>query len=464
MKIRTRLALRFTIIVASILIFFAFSIYYFSSSYREQEFYSRLKEKANNTVKLLIDVEEVSPDLLKIIDKNTASLPEEEIVVYDYDNKEIYSNTDKNNFTPNKELINQIRLQGEVKQRQGNKELIGILFAGKYDRFVVIASAYDKYGLGKIKNLRYILFIGFFVCAIVTMIAGWSYSGQALSPISKVVGQVDEITASNLNQRVNEGNGTDEIAQLAVTFNRMLDRIEEAFKLQKSFVSNASHELRTPLTSITGQLEVALIKKRTVEEYEALISSALEDINGLSKLTNGLLTLAQANMDVTAFRPKEVRVDELLWQTRNELLKSKPLYKINFEIIGLPEEEKELTVLGSEQLLKSAILNLMDNACKFSADKQVFIDFILEKNNIHLAFKDKGIGISEENLKNIFQPFYRGDNAKTFPGHGLGLSLTKKIVELHKGEMKITSKVNDFTVVSISLPTNVADNPTEINA
>jgi two-component system sensor histidine kinase ArlS len=454
MKIRTKLALRFTIIVASILIFFALSIYYFSSSYREQEFYSRLKEKANNTAKLLIDVDEVSSDLLKIIDRNTASLPEERIVVYDYNNKEVYNSTDNESSQPDKEFLNAVRLKGEMKQSDESKELLGILFKGKYDRFVVIASANDKYGFGKIKNLRFILIIGLLVCVFVTMIAGWSYAGQALNPISNVVGQVDKITASNLNQRVNEGNGTDEIAQLSVTFNRMLDRIEEAFKLQKSFVSNASHELRTPLTSITGQLEVALIKKRSIEEYEKIIGSALEDINSLSKLTNGLLILAQVNMDVSALKLKEVRIDELLWLTRNELHKSKPSYKINIEIINVPENEKELTVLGSEQLLKSAILNLMDNACKFSPDKQVFVTFSLEKNNINLTFRDKGFGISENNLKNIFEPFYRGDNAKSIPGHGLGLSLTQKIIALHKGDMDIKSKENNFTIVAVSLPTS----------
>ncbi len=453
MKIRTKLALRFTIIVASILLFFAFAIYYFSSSYREQEFYSRLREKANNTAKLLIDVDEVSKDLLKIIDKNTASLPEEQIGVYDYNNKEIYSSGDSIDSKVDKGLLNEIRLKGELQQNANGKEVLGILFTGKYDRFVVIASAYDKYGVGKIRNLQLILILGLFACVLVTMIAGWSYAGQALSPISKVVGEVDEITASNLSQRVNEGNGRDEIAQLAVTFNQMLNRIEEAFKLQKSFVSNASHELRTPLTSITGQLEVALIKQRDPGEYVAIIRSALEDINSLSKLTNGLLILAQANMDASALRLKDVRMDELLWQTRNELLKSTPLYKINIEILDFPEDENMLTVNGSEQLLKSAILNLMVNACKFSPDREVFISFNVKNDSIQLVFKDHGIGISPENLKNIFQPFFRGDNAKMYPGHGLGLSLTQKIIALHKGEMRIESVISQSTTVTITFPT-----------
>ncbi|MBA3971464.1 MAG: two-component sensor histidine kinase, partial [Bacteroidetes bacterium] len=220
MKIRTRLALRFSIIVASILILFAIAIYYFSSSYREQEFYSRLQEKASNTAKLLIEVDEVSHDLLKIIDKNTASLPEEKIVIYNYLNKEIYNSIDNDTAIVYKTLLDKIRLAKEVRYKNGSSEVFAILYTGKYDRFVVIASAFDQYGLSKLRNLKFILIGGLIVCVIATMLAGWIYSGQALSPISGVIAQVGNITAFNLNKRVSEGNGTDEIAQLAVTFNK----------------------------------------------------------------------------------------------------------------------------------------------------------------------------------------------------------------------------------------------------
>lgn len=452
MKIRTKLALYFTLIVASILFFFAIAIYYFSSTYREQQFVSRLNEKAVNTAKLLIDVDEVSYDLLKIIGKNTTSLPEEKIVIYNSSNKKIYDNGDNYKASYSKHILDKVRRKKEIHYAENNKDILAILYPGKQDQFVVIASAFDKYGLSKLKNLRFILIGGLLICVIATMMAGWIYSGRMLRPIAEVVREVDKITAFNLNQRVNEGNGTDEIAYLAVTFNRMLDRIEDAFNIQKGFVSNASHELRTPLTSITGQIEVSLMNKRSQEEYEAVLFSILEDTRSLNKLTNGLLELTQANMDIAGIKLNNIRIDELLWQVKNEIIKRNPNYRINIQISDLPEDETKLIILGSEQLLKTAFLNIIENACKFSSGKDVNVSFSVNNNFIELNVTDMGIGISHADIQRIFQPFYRGNNAKKYSGHGLGLSLAKKIIQLHRGNLTIDSVIDKYTTVKTTFP------------
>lgn len=457
MKIKTKLALTFTIIVASILLFFATAIYFFSSSYREAQFYARLEEKAINTAKLLVDVKEVSYDLLKIIEKNTFALVDEKVTIYNYSGKIIYYNNEQANTPLSNQLSNQIKQRKVVKKQVDKNDFLGFLFISKNNKFIVTASAYDKYGIGKLKNLRIILLVGLIISVGLTMLAGWTFADQALKPISNVISQVDKITARNLELRLDEGNRSDEIAHLSITFNQMLNRIEEAFNLQKHFVSNASHELRTPLTSTTGQLEVALLKERTSPEYITTMQSVLEDLRGLSRLTNGLLVLAQTNMDSGSLRLIEVRLDELLWNTRDELIKNKPNYKIDIETGVFPEDENKLTVLGSEQLLKSAITNLMDNACKFSYKNHANILFNVNINSISLSFMNQGIAIPKEDLKNIFQPFYRTENAKTFAaGHGLGLSLTEKIIKLHKGKIDITSTEQGKTTVYIEIPNTLA--------
>ena len=448
MKIRTRLAIRFTVIVASLLLLFAFVIYYISSSYRQKDFYERLNEKANNYTKLLTEVDELSPGLVKIFDKNTAYLPNERILVYDRQNKELF-NTFEDTALVNNLFLDRVRKEKEIRYTEGKNEVLALLYPNKNESFVVIVSAYDKDGLNKLCTLQLILLAGLLLCSIVTMLAGWIYAGQALNPISDVVNQVEKISVSNLSERVNEGNGKDEIGQLALTFNRMLERIQQSFELQKSFVSNSSHELRTPLTAITGQLEVALMSKRSPDEYQLVLHSVLEDIKSVNRLTNSLLELAQADMDVSRLKLKKVRIDELLWLTRNDLLKRNPDYVINIEIVEFPEDEGKLIIIGSEYLLKSALINIMDNACKFSEGKQVNVLFRANENYIDISFNDKGIGISEEDIRKITEPFYRAANAKTFPGHGLGLSLTNKIIQLHKGEMKIISEVNKYTKVNV---------------
>ncbi len=448
MKIRTRLAIRFTIIVASLLVIFASAIYYFSSSYRQKEFYERLYEKAGNYAKLIVEVDEVSPHLMKIFDRNTAYLHNERILVYDGNNKQIF-NTNDDTILLSKSFLDKVRVAKELKYKDGNNEVLALLYPNKSELYVVIVSAFDKDGINKLDYLKIILFSGLMVCVIATMLAGWIYSGQALSPISGVVEQVEKTTILNLTERVNEGNGKDEIGQLAITFNRMLERIQKSFELQKSFVSNSSHELRTPLTAITGQLEVALMSQREPDEYKAVLSSILEDIKSVNRLTNGLLELAQADMDLSRLNMRKVRIDELLWQTRNELLKRNPDYTIDIEIAEFPEDEGELIIMGSEHLLRSALINIMDNACKFSRDKRVKIVFKSHNEVVDISFSDKGIGISEEDIKKISQPFYRGANAKMYSGHGLGLSLTSKIITLHKGKITIVSKMNEFTEVNV---------------
>ena len=448
MKIRTRLAIRFTLIVATLLALFACSIYFFTSSYHEKEFYARLEEKANNYAQLLVELDEVNPGLVRIFDKNTAYLPNERILIYNEKNQQLF-NTNEEKVKIQADLLEEIRREKKISYSEGNNQVFATTFPDENREIVVIVSASNVDNLNKLNNLKLILVIGFFICIVVTMIAGWIFAGKALKPISGVVEQVENITVASLTERVSAGNYNDEIGQLAITFNRMLERIQKSFELQKSFVSNSSHELRTPLTAITGQLEVALMNKRNPEEYKEVLSSVLEDIKSVNRLTNGLLELAHAEMDKSKLRMKNIRVDELLWLTRADILKRSPEYLINIEMQGFPEDEKRLTIFGSEHLLRSAFINIIDNACKFSSNHQVNIQLKVEDKTMDILFQDEGIGISEEEISKIAQPFFRGINAKTYPGHGLGLSLTYKIVEIHNGEMNISSRVNKYTEVRI---------------
>ena len=252
--------------------------------------------------------------LAKIEENNPVSLPGEEVVIYDYQNEILYQSKPEF-FKASTNLLNKVRLDGEVRFVANGKEMLGLLFAEQYDRVVVIAGATDIYGFRKIHNLRNVLIIVFCSSLLLTFISGRIFARRMLSPISKVISQVDAIGITNLANRVDEGNQTDEIAILAKTFNRMLTRLEDSFRLHKNFITNASHELRTPLTAITGQLEVTLQKNRTEEEYREKIHSVLEDMKNLNYLANRLLLIAQANSENIQNTFQEVRVDELIWQS-----------------------------------------------------------------------------------------------------------------------------------------------------
>lgn len=453
MDIRKKLTVRFIFIVAIIITLSSFSIYFSSSEYRKDDFYQRLNSKAINTAKLLIEVEEVDAELLKKIEKdNPVSLPNERIIIFNYKNEILYSSDEDQLFQIDSAMLDDIRLENEIFFTQGNYEVTGFLYADQYDRFVIIAGATDIYGLNKLKNLRTILLICFIASILVVSIAGWVYSGKALQPISKVVKQVDAISIASLDRRVDEGNGTDEIAQLAKTFNRMLVRLEKSFNLQKNFIANASHELRTPLTVITGQLEVALLSERNQEEYKKVLQSTLEDIVNLNATSNRLLLLAQASSDTTKKEMQAIRIDEILWQAKDDVNKRYPAYLIKIHFDAALDDEENLTVTGDEQLLKTALVNVIDNGCKYSENHSINVEVKLEKSKISLAFKDEGIGVDEEDLRLITEPFHRGKNTNQIKGHGIGLSLVDRIITLHHGTLVIHSKINVGTTVFITLP------------
>ena len=451
MNIRKKLALKFCFIVGALFIIFSAAIYFFSSLHQESEFRIRLKNRGITIAQLLNNVEDIDNDLLKEIESNTKNaLFYEGISIYSIDNKLIY-NFDKK-FLISPKTVNKIGAGADLNFLIGKNEAVGFIYSGKINSYKIIVSAFDQLGFEELESLRIILIIAVIFSILSSYIAGWIFSGHALNPISKIVSNVNNITASKLSLRLDEGRGLDEIERLATTFNKMLDRLEKAFDLQRGFVSNASHELRTPLTSMKGHIEVTLNKEREVKEYMETLQLLLEEVENLNKISNNLLQLALATTDIGALKLKNVRVDEMLFAGREELLKTVMGYKANIAFLTLPENELLLSTFGNEQLIKSALYNLMDNACKYSENKAVEITFKADGGKIELLFKDNGIGIPEEEITKIFQPFYRASNSNDRPGSGLGLSLTKKIVELHKGTININSKLNVGTEIRIAFP------------
>ena len=457
MKIRLKLTLLFGVVVAAILLIFSFSIYYFYSLFREIEFYERLKDKAFETVELLTEVKTIDQGILKIIDKHDlTTLYGEEVIMFDLNFNTMYKSGEEYLHFP-QSLLKEIFAKKEIRLRNGDRETIGVLVQEGKNSYIVVVSAIDKFGYSKLDNLILILSIGWSLSVGLVFLIGYFFSENALHPISVVIKQVDKITASNLNTRVDEGNGKDEIAQLGKTFNNMLNRIEDAFIMQKNFVSNASHELRTPMTAISGQIEVALMQKRSEEEYQKTMLSILEDVRKLTKMTNGLLELAKISSDEYGFRPEKQRIDDLIWQTRSDLLKKHPDFTVKVDFENFPEEEDNLYILGKENLLMTAFINLMENACKFSTNKTVNVLIIIFFNKIQILFMDNGIGISKEDLPFIFQPFYRSSQTRKVSGYGVGLSIVERIIRLHKGIIEVNSAENVGTIFTVTLYKNDAN-------
>jgi signal transduction histidine kinase len=452
MQIRTKITLLFVVLNTLIVVTGFIFIYFFSSNYRSDEFLERLNQKAIKTARLFADVEEVDARLLRIIqDEKSRSIPNEQVKVFDLERNELYQSSEGGIFIVPYDFFIQLLEQGSYQESIGNFELTGIRYEGKRGTFLVIAGGYDRYGISKLKNLRRILLIATLISLLAVGAAGWIYSGRVLFPISRVIKQVDKITPDNLHARVEKGNSKDEIYRLAITFNRLLERIQQAFTVQKTFVANASHELRTPLTVITGQLEVVLLKERSPADYQVAIKSVLDDIKNLNRISNRLLLLAQAEKDPQDIPLSLLRIDELVWAVRQEVMKRYSHYTLHVSFKKDPDDEHDLTFKANEQLMQTAISNLIENACKFSENKSVSIEIDFDSLYVYVTFIDNGIGIAKDELEQIFLPFYRSRDVINYPGTGLGLAMVQKIVQLHKGYIHVQSTKGKGTTITIKL-------------
>lgn len=453
MEIRKKLTYQFIGIVAFILWFSFVAIYVLFSQARKEEFYDRLGRKAKLVAQMLLDIDEIDSELLKRIEKNNPlSLPNEKIVIFNYKNEKIYSTDDGSTLTFSETRIQQVRMEKELRFRQNNYEIFGQFYTGQFDRIVVFAAATDIFGMNKLKNLRIIMLIVFILSLIIVFFAGRLFAIRALAPISNIVHQVNGIEVANLNARLDKGNEKDEIAHLAQTFNKMLERLESAFLIQKNFIANASHELRTPLTVITGQLEVVLMKARTSEDYKNTLILVLNEIKDLNFLSNKLLLLAQTS--ATSGEPNfvPVRIDDVLWKSQKEVLNRNNIYSIEIIFEDGIDDDSKLLVSGNELLLKTALTNLMDNACKYSENHHAEVRLNSVNSILTIQFIDQGIGISPEEIDLVFHPFFRSKNVIHVAGHGIGLSLVVNIIAQHNGKIQVSSEMGKGSVFKLDIP------------
>jgi signal transduction histidine kinase len=453
MQIRTRLTLQFLLLGGLIMLIASIAIYYSSANFRRHDFYNLLRSRAVSVAKLVLDSYEFNINLiLRSGTEYPAKLPNEKFIILNYHNDTLFTSDRYWELKEINTIVGQVKSNKEVFGKQDAYEIVGTSHTTGAYPFVVIGAAIDKDGLLQLKKLRIILIIVCLISLISFFIAGWFYSGRALKPISDVVKKVEDISITSLNLRVPEGNGTDEIGRLARTFNNMLERLETSFAMQKNFIANASHELRTPLTSINGQLEVLMMKDRSSDEYKSALGSVLEDIKSLIDLSNRLLLIARTSAEGPSGYSNKIRIDEILWQAKEEINRFNPGYLINVSLDGSLTDSDQMIVNGDEYLLKVAVSNLIENACKYSSDNSVDIRCGYSDKGIEVSFEDKGTGISEEDAKQIFEPFYRGANAISVPGSGIGLSLVNQIVKNHNGTINLSSKVGKGTKIILLFP------------
>lgn len=454
MSLRYRIAFLFVILVTVILTLVNVSVYFYSVTEREDTFKTRLKNSASYRARVYADVSGPGFSVLRRLDSTAMGvLYNKSIVIVGDDGAYIYiySDTAGDSLLLPKNIAATTEFDSVQFFTYQNKHAVAIRRSENNSNFIVAIAAFDKDGEEYLSLLKRILLTALLLAMILSFIAGLVFAKKLVGPIRRITGEVNLITSSNLSERVKVDDNKNELTVLAETFNNLLNRLEESFATQRHFISNASHELSTPLTSISSQLEVAMQKDRTSDEYRTVMQSVYEDIKELQLLTRSLLDIAKTGpQDSIELAP--VRMDEILFKVISDVQKQNSDYKVSFDFEKIPDEEKLLTVFGNANLLYIACKNIIENGCKYSDISKATVTANFDTSGMIIQVANFGDVICEADIENIFQPFFRTHSAQPKPGSGLGLTLAKRILSLHKGMVKVKSDSKTGTVFTIELP------------
>ncbi len=455
MHVRIKITLLFTVIISLLLSVFCVFIYYASDARRLENMKSHLTNRALTTAHMLGQSNVFDQKLMNKIDSITVmALKNKTIQVYDQLNERIYTYSDSvaDAIQVKNTILNEARVNNILFFSAGSKEAIAYFDNDNKDQIVILAAAFDEEGRSNLQRLKFILWISFISGILIAFTSGYFFSKVLLRPVKKIADEVNTISAQSLAHRIKSGNAEDEWNYLTETLNDLLNRLQESFEIQRRFISAASHELSTPLTSISSQLEVSLQKDRATEEYRQVMLSVYQDVRELSKLTQTLLEFATMSGNAGGIELNLIRIDEVLMRLPGEMTKLNKSFLVNLEFDQLPEDEERLLVFGNAELLFTAIKNIVSNACKYSFNQRAKVKLAINQTEIIISVEDNGKGIPENELQNIFQPFYRIEDSRSIIGFGVGLPLVNRIVKLHKGQIKIKSVVGKGTTVYVQLP------------
>jgi heavy metal sensor kinase len=327
----------------------------------------------------------------------------------------------------------------------------GVIAGNNADSFLVRVGIQltpaDDAQRGFLRSLLFLTPLGILLASLV----GWEMARRALRPMKTLAIAARQIDIEKLQERLPTRGAGDEVDEVANAFNETLERLENSVGQMKQFTASISHELRTPLTALRGEAEIALLQARSVDEYKRVLASQLEEFDKLSYMINQLLVLANAEAGEIQWTDQRVDLSDLVVSLVEQLEPVGAVKKITLETIA----PSHVYVRGDASWIERVILNLLDNAIKFTPDGgEVRMSVAAEGQEASLRVQDTGIGIPPEALPRIFERFYRAEpsRSKQIEGVGLGLALARWIVEKHRGRITVESQPGKGTCFTVYLP------------
>jgi signal transduction histidine kinase len=451
MQIRHKLLLWFAGLVSVLLLAFSVYIYWSYADFRTEEFNQRLSRKAKLLPQVLDDAQVAAA---------LATLPEQTGYIYGPDNQLLYAGRRKSDFQPSADFLEQARHHKqhfEFTSPDHRYPVSGVTHKfkrpGEQGKYLAIVTAYDRAGFEQLRRLGKSLLYGYLGAVGLVALLGLLFAWWALRPFDRLIGQLRRPGATR-QFRLQPMNAHDEAGVLAMAFNDLLARQESLTQSQQAFIAQASHELRTPLTTIKGWLETSLAYDADASSLREGIRQATQELDKLTALANGLLHLAHLEGLGTGLERQPLELMDVLLDTIDTVQHQRPAQRLALAVgEGVQQQAAAPVVLGNTHLLRTALLNLLDNACKYSSGQPVALRLEMHTDQaIRLYIEDQGIGIASADTERIFQPLTRGSNVRAIGGHGIGLTLARQIIQLHQGQLWLRARPGGGTVAEVELP------------
>lgn len=452
MSIRRKILLYFSATIVSLLgitLFFIYTLFY---EYREEEFQQKQKQKIISTIRFLTEIKQADESIIQAMDRISINeFYDEKLLIFDHSKTLIYSSIDDLQI-PQKDIDSILKVLTIVNPWLETKDdlydVVGVYIKYNNNTYYGINKAFDESGYSKLDFLRYVLIFTFLGITLVVILIAYYLSRIISEPIVDITKKITNYNFDTLYIPIEVERSENEIVVLAEQFNKLMKRMKEAVSFQKHAINHISHELKTPIAVLVSNFE-RMLNETDLDVLKSLINRQKEDTKNLSEIINLLLELSKTDGGHSI--PKtNIRVDELIFDTMDELSILYPDFEFSVDYIGPTDNESLLTIQGSARLLKAAFMNLMLNSIHYSSNKEGSIHIITDQKQLQLDFINEGPVITKEEQKFLFQHFFRGENSKGKSGFGLGLVFIYNIISQHQGFISYHTdhkNLNTFTVI-----------------
>lgn len=431
MNLKQRMSLALSIAFSVLLSVVMLAIYLLFSNYRTEEFHLRLQQSTEITMRALsaLPIEDSGMKILSIDTEDP--LFNEEIFVYNDSGELIFANRHAPAPAMDGRILEEVRRKNRQFFREGQWEIFARREVVAGQPLTILTKADDSWGREKLRYLRIILLFSYLISLASVWMLSYFVTNRMLLPLDIFQKKITQISAQNLDEKLPVSGSGDELNTLAEVFNRMLARIDSAYSSQKEFTSSASHELKTPLARIAYRLE-NLSELPLEAQVGSYVQSVREDVFQLSDTLESLLLLAKTE-ESQNLELSPIRIDEVIFDSFEIIKKNFPEFEMDFSLSS-QNDDADFSVMGAKSLLMIVFNNLLKNAALYSEDKKAEVS-VTESENIIIEISNSGELIPPGDGERIFQAFSRGGNSGRKPGSGLGLRISRRILDYHKAEI-----------------------------